>query len=502
MPAGRGPASPTIQKFSGDPPFQSRRHSVDYKQFFQVVRRRWLTIGLVLGLAVGAALFISLRMTPEYESKARIFISVDVRNSTDLSSAGFFTAGRVTSYATLATSAEVMDQVIADLDLPTTPDRLADTVKAEVVPDTTLIEITVTDPDPSQAQAIGRAVSQRLTEYLTDLETPSGASTTQIVARVADPANFNDDAVSPRTVLNLVVAGVIGLLIGIAVAVTRDLLDRTVHSLDHVQEQTNSPVLASISHDKGIKKHPLLTDLSGFAPRTEAFRMLRTNLQFLDIDHQPRCIVISSAVPGEGKTMTSTNLAVALAQAGRRTLVIDGDLRRPRVEPELPGDAAVGLTTVLLGKAEAKDAIQVHEPSGLHLLSSGAKPPNPTEILQSRVTRDLIMELRDAYDMVIIDAPPLLPVADASVLSTIADGTILVVKHGRTTRDQLREALGRLEQVGGRLFGVVVNMIPRRATNNYYYYYYEETTGTRKAEAKPRRNEADPEHGMVDSGSR
>ncbi len=185
-------------------------------------------------------------------------------------------------------------------------------------------------------------------------------------------------------------------------------------------------------------------------------------------------------MPGEGKTMTSTNLALALAQTGRRTLLIDADLRRPRVAGLLGLDAAVGLTTILVGKTKVQEAIQVHEPSGLHFLASGAKPPNPTEILQSRVTRELIEQLRSEYEMVIIDAPPLLPVADATVLSTVADGTILVINHGKTTRDQLSEAIGRLHQVGARIFGVVVNMIPRRSTNSYYYYYYEENTPGRR----------------------
>ncbi|HET9419560.1 MAG TPA: CpsD/CapB family tyrosine-protein kinase, partial [Nocardioides sp.] len=161
-------------------------------------------------------------------------------------------------------------------------------------------------------------------------------------------------------------------------------------------------------------------------------------------------------------------------------VIIDADLRRPRVAGLLGLDAAVGLTTILVGKTEVQDAIQVHEPSGLHFLASGAKPPNPTEILQSRVTHDLIRELCDSYDMVIIDGPPLLPVADAAVLSTIADGVILVVQHGKTTRDAVKDAITRLEQVGGRLFGIAVNMIPKRATGGYYYYYYEESAPTRR----------------------
>ena len=250
-----------------------------------------------------------------------------------------------------------------------------------------------------------------------------------------------------------------------------------MRTADHIAEATDAPVLASIGFDNDIRSAPLLTDLGGFAARTEAFRLLRTNLQFIDIDQRARVLVVTSAVPGEGKTMTSTNLAVALAQTGRTVLIIDADLRRPRVASTLGVDPAIGLTTALVGKTQIEDAIQVHEPSGLHVLASGAKPPNPTEILQSRVTHDLIRRLRQSYDMIIIDAPPLLPVADASVLSNLADGSILVIRHGQTTRDQIKEAVNRVNQVGGRLYGVVVNMVAKRAIGSYYYYYYEETPG-------------------------
>ena len=209
---------------------------------------------------------------------------------------------------------------------------------------------------------------------------------------------------------------------------------------------------------------------------------LRTNLQFLDLEQQPRSLVITSAVPGEGKTVTSANLAVALAQAGRKVLLVDGDLRRPRVAGLLDLDGAIGLTSVLVGTTPLEDAIQVHEASGLNFLASGPKPPNPTEILQSRVTHDLLKRLRDDFDMVIVDAPPLLPVADAAVIATATDGAIVVARHGKTTRDQLREAVSRLDNVGARVFGVVINMIPRRAANSYYYYYYEDVSpgGARK----------------------
>ncbi|HWM75227.1 MAG TPA: polysaccharide biosynthesis tyrosine autokinase [Nocardioides sp.] len=461
---------------------------MDFKQFLHVLRRRWITIVVVVAVALGIAAIVNWRATPEYESKSRVFIGLDLQSAADATGSLFLLTGRVQSYADLADSSDLMNQVISDLNLQMTPSELADKIEAEVVQDTTLIDLQVVDEDPSEAQAIARVHARRLTEYLSDLETPSDSDSTRIVARVTDSASYNGSPVSPRTWLNFAVAGLIGLLIGVAAAVSRHILDRTVSSQEHVQEVTDKPVLASIGYDASIKKHPLLTDLGSFAPRTEAFRVLRTNLQFLDLDHQPRCLVISSALQGEGKTMTSTNLAIALAQTGRRTLLIDGDLRRPRVAGLLGLDAAVGLTTVLVGNTDVQEAIQVHDPSGLHFLASGAKPPNPTEILQSRVTQELIRELSDSYDMVIIDGPPLLPVADASVLATIADGVILVIQHGKTTRDAVADAVTRLEQVGGRLFGIAVNMIPKRATGGYYYYYYEESTRpARKPAKEPRR---------------
>ncbi|GAA3828148.1 polysaccharide biosynthesis tyrosine autokinase [Nocardioides panacisoli] len=449
---------------------------MDLKQFLQVMRRRWRSVIAMIVVAVavaGAAIYIQ---TPQYESKARVFLSVDFTNLTDAYSAQAFLSQRAASYADIAESSELADRVIDALNLQETAEDLSSHINAEVIEGTVLIEITVTDGDARQAQTIADEVTKQFTDYITEIETPdNSAGVSQVKANVTNPASYEPDQVSPDVVLYIIVSVIIGLMLGIALAIARDLLDRTIRTAENVADLTEAPVLASVAFDPDIRSAPLLTDLGGFAARTEAFRLLRTNLQFIDLDHKARVLVVTSAVPGEGKTMTGTNLAVALAQTGRSVLIIDADLRRPRVASGLGLDPAIGLTTALVGKTDISDAIQVHEPSGLHVLASGAKPPNPTEILQARVTQDLIKRLRQSYDTVIIDAPPLLPVADASVLSTLADGVILVIRHGRTTRDQVSEALTRLGQVGGRLYGVVVNMVAKRAIGSYYYYYYEET---------------------------
>ncbi len=457
---------------------------MDFKQFLTVLRRRWTdTVAILLvALAIGSA--VTFTRTPLYESRSQIFLSVDVRDTTDAYAALLFASNRAASYADLASSTQLAERVIDQLGLDRTAEDVASHVTADVVESTSLIQIKVTAERPQDAQRIADATTSEFIDYVADLETPGTGGDSQIIAQVTDKASYNASQVSPDVLLNLVAAGLVGILLGIALAIAREILDRTIRTADHVAELTESPVLASIGFDSDIRAAPLLTDLGGFAARTEAFRLLRTNLQFIDLDHQPRCLVITSAVPGEGKTMTSTNLAVALAQTGRNTLIIDADLRRPRVASTLGLDPAIGLTTALVGKAEIHDAIQVHEASGLHVLASGAKPPNPTEILQSKITHDLILRLRGSYDMVIIDAPPLLPVADASVLAKLADGVIVVVRHGKTTKDQVNEAINRLNQVGARLYGVVVNMVAKRAIGSYYYYYYEETAPSGRSDSK------------------
>ncbi len=347
------------------------------------------------------------------------------------------------------------------LDLDTTPNNLSSRVSSEVIEGTSLIEIKVTDTDPHQAQEIADVFTSEFETYAEGLETPSGGEPDADRRTRGRPGEVHPDPIEPRTWLNLLAGALIGLFLGIALAVARELFDRTVRTPEHLAEAADAPVLASVGLDSDIKRSPLLTDLETFAERTEAFRLLRTNLQYVDVDRRAQVLVVTSAVADEGKTMTAANLAIALAQTGQAVVIVDADLRRPRLARLLGADPDIGLTTTLVGKARLEDAIQAHEASGLHVLSSGAKPPNPTEILQSRATSDLVQQLRQSYDMVIIDAPPLLSVADAAVLSTIADGSILVVRHRRTTRDQVAEAVSQIRQVGGELHGVVVNMVAK-----------------------------------------
>ena len=442
---------------------------MDFKELLRIVQRRWLTIVVffLLGLLGGGAL--TYFQTPQYESVAKVFIAADSNSDGDpgISSlyAGIFAQQRVQSYSELATSRELLQRVISRTNLNLTPSQLASKISASVGTNTVIIKLAVTDEDPAQAQKIAKAESEAFTSYLQELET------TTVKATIVDPASYNPTQVSPKPALNLVIAGVLGLILGAAMALLRDLLDNTVSSASDVENTIDAPVLSSVAFDADVPKHPLLTEVGSHSTRVEAFRLLRTNLQFLDLDARPRALVITSAVPSEGKTSTATNLAIALAQTGLRVLLVDGDLRRPKVASVLGLERSVGMTTVLVGRSELQDSIQKHTDSGIYFLASGPIPPNPTEVLQSRAAQELFDRVSQMFDMVIIDGPPLLPVSDAAIMARDVDGAILVVRHGKTTKEQLKQAALRLNQVDANLLGVMVNMTPKRGGKGTGYGY-------------------------------
>lgn len=422
-------------------------------------------------LAVGAGGLLTANATPMYSSSARLFVSTTESDSTQAYQGGLFASQRVRSYADLVKSRELAEIVANRLAFEGDPTRLSEKVSARVVPDTVILQVTVLDPAPEDARRIAQTYAEELQELVRELETPVGESTAPIRASVVDKASFSDAPVSPVPIRNLGLAAVLGLLLGFGLSVVRELLDTTLKSDVEASSIAKSPVLGNIAFDSATSKRPLVSVLDPHAPRAEAFRILRTNMQFVDVDSESKVYVVSSSLPGEGKTTTAVNLALTLAQAGERVLLIEADLRRPKIGALLDVDDAVGLTSVLVGKVGIDEAIQ-STTGGLDVMPSGAIPPNPAELLQSNAMSDTLSDLRKRYDLVLLDAPPLLPVTDAALLASHSDGALLIVRHGKTSRDQLAHAVERLEAVGARAIGVVVNMAPTRGRRTGYGYGY------------------------------
>jgi len=445
---------------------------METSDYLRIIHKRWTWIVLATIFAAALAAVVTFLQTPQYESSARLFISTTDSENSDAYQGGLFSTQRVQSYVDLANSRELAGRVIKDLGLDVEPEELSSRVKAEVVPETVNLTIAFSDSDPKRAQRITGSYSENLVSMIRDLETPPGESQPPIKATIVDTASLPPSPVSPNPTRNIGLGIVVGLFIGVGVAVVRELLDTRISSPQDLQDHFDHAVLGTVAHDPQFKTRPLISQLDSHAPRAEGFRVLRTNLQFVDVDNSRKVFVITSAVPEEGKSSTAVNLAISLAQAGMRTMLVEGDLRRPRASQMLGLDNAVGVTNVLVGTVKVDDAIQRHGGSGADVLASGPIPPNPAELIQSQAMSDLLRELRAAYDVVIIDAPPLLPVTDAALFSTKTDGTLLVVRHQHATRDQVAGALERLRQVDASVVGFVLTMTPAKASGSGYGYGY------------------------------
>jgi len=454
---------------------------VELQDYLKVVRKRWRVIVAVVLVFVGLAAAGSLASEKVYESRTQFFVSTTgAGDSGALLQGSTFTQQRVKSYAQLLTTPRVLGPVAASVGV--TGD-VAGQVRATTPPDTVLIDVAVRDTDPARAQAMGEAIATEFPAAVTELESPAGAEASPVKVTVVRPPTTPDSPVSPRPLRNILLGGVLGLLLGLAAALVRETLDKTVKTQDDVKAVTDTPILGSIAYDPDAAKRPLIVEVDPRSPRAEAFRVLRTNLQFVDAAAHPRTIVVTSSLAGEGKSTMAANLALTMAQAGSRVCLIEADLRRRSKVLEYMGlEGGVGLTDALTGRTDVIDVIQPYGGTNLWVLGAGPIPPNPSELLGSTAMRSLLGHLSSRFDYVVIDAPPAPPVTDAVVISKLVDGAIVVAGSGIVERDQLALTLESLESVNGHVLGIVLNRVPVKHSQQYggYAYVMPEEDSTRR----------------------
>lgn len=446
--------------------------------------RSWIVvvISTLVGLLVAAG--YSLLVRPAYTAQTQLFVAIQNTGSVaELQQGNTFTQARVQSYVETAKTPVVLQPVIDSLGLEQTPAQLAQSVSANADLNTVLITISAVDASPVQAAAIAQAVADSLISAVGELESPSSGGTSPIKLSVVTPAIAPAEPSSPNTPINLAVGLLVGLAGGIALAVLRSSLDTKIRGEMDVAKATMAPFLGGIAFDNDATKKPLLTQAGHQSPRAESFRQIRTNLQFANVDGASKTILVTSSLPGEGKSTTATNMAIAMAQSGQRVALVDADLRRPMVASYLGLEGSAGLTTALIGKAKAWDLLQPWGNDDLYVLTSGQIPPNPSELLGSEAMSELIRLLEDSFDAVVIDAPPLIPVTDATVLAQKVAGVVLVVGSGKVHTQDLEKALSALGLVKANVLGVVVNLLPSKGPDAYAYSYQSYET---KVEGKVR----------------
>ncbi|UXA14941.1 polysaccharide biosynthesis tyrosine autokinase [Mycobacterium sp. SMC-8] len=448
------------------------------QDFIKVLRTRWITVcATVVAVTLGAVAYTFLT-TPEYAASTRLFVSTTAGSSlSDAYQGNRFSKERVVSYSQLIMGETLAQRTIDKLGLDMKADELQSKVRAGSKVDTVLIDVEVLDESPVRARDIANTLSDEFVAMVRELETPEDGASPDSRVVVEQRASIPESPVIPKTSRNLAIGFALGVLLGMGLAVVRDFLDNTVKTRADFEEISGTSLVGSIPMDKERRKNTAISFENVNSPISEAFRKLRTNLQFLAVDNPPRVIVFTSSMPHEGKSTTAINVALALAEADHTVVLVDGDLRRAMIHKYLDLIGAVGFSTVLSGAATLGEALQKTRYSGLTVLAAGAVPPNPSELLGSQAARKLLAELREKFDYVIVDSTPLLAVTDAAVLAAGADGVLLMARYGQTKREQLTHAVSSLENVGAPLLGAVFTMVPARGGGAYSSYGYYGTYG-------------------------
>lgn len=467
--------------------------------YLRIARRFWKGIVALVLVSTVAAFGWYLIQPRIYSAEASGMVISSGADNLSWSLAGDSLAkSKAKSYKAVAESASVADRVISDLSLPTTAQDLLGNVAVTVPTDGTEIRVDARDRDPVQAQKVANDWVKALAAQVSDLERDANANTRGNPAVKVVPlvtAMVPTEPVSPKLTLALGVGVVGGLLLGLAYAFIRDRVDRRIRTSEEA-ERFGYPVIGTLPlDDMLVKGSSVLEGTGGHQFMSEALRELRTNLRFIDVDHQPRIVLVTSSLPSEGKSTVIANLASTLAADAEPVIVVDADLRRPNVHNVFDVVGDVGVTDILSGRARIDDVMQTWPGNDLvRVLAAGHIPPNPSELLGSQAMRNLLATLaQDA--LVLVDAPPLLPFTDAAVLSRIADGTLVLVRANRTKVDELSHALGNIQRVKGRVLGLILNGIPSKGADararGYYgrYGYGEPPTEDRSLEA------AEPQHG-------
>ena len=459
---------------------------VKLRDFLLVLRTRWLiVVGCVL-VVTGVAAALTYSQTPLYTAQAKFYLAAKPTSAQEDQIAYVVTPQDLNTYVAVLGSPTVMDPLREDLGLP--PGTPID-VSASATGETAILQVTAVDADPQRAADIANATGDALAGAADEFTTLLRDTGVEIEAKPVTPATVPSAPTSPNPPRNLLLGAFAGLLVGIGIAFVRHTLDTKVREEADIRPISHEPMLGALPMDKA-KTDQVTIDRDPHSGYAEAIRRLRTNLMFVDVTTAKHSFIVTSAMPGEGKTTTTVNLAMAMATTGGKVLLIDGDLRNPSVARTLGIEGGAGLTTVLLGQAGIDDVVQRWRDTSLHVLTAGAIPPNPSELLGSEPMRELFDKLAHEFDFILIDSPPVVPVVDAVLLDRLTGGTLMVVASHKTKKRDLASAVKQLDTVGAKLVGFALNFVPVSESDarRYGYYRFQEDSGSVAAAGKPQKS--------------
>ena len=473
---------------------------INFQRIFEtLLKKAWLITIVSILCAVLALGYTHYFVTPQYQSSSMFYVNnsdISVGSASLSLSSSDITASRglVDTYIVILNTKETLDSVIAYAGVDLNYAQVRSMLSAASIDDTQIFQVTVTDTDPVRAEQIANAIAYVLPNRISGIV--EGTS-----ARVVENALVPTTPSSPSYSKNTILGFILGFALTAAIIIIRQVIDNTIRSEADVKQVCDLPILAAVPDmivpekgsyygysDDGQKKkkqvtapedRPVIGSDISFAA-SEAYKLLRTMLEYSFADEKNcRVIGVTSAMTGEGKSLTAVNLALNLSQMRKKVLLIDCDMRRPSIAAKLGMNKTPGLSGLLSGQREMKSLIRQcgikdHE-KAFHVITSGTNPPNPMELLGSMRMGKILDALREPYDYIILDLPPVCEVSDALVVAKQTDGMLMVVRENYCARSLLNEAVRKLEFVDARVLGISYNCTNKesgRYGKKYYKHYY------------------------------
>lgn len=437
------------------------------QEILVVLRRGKMWIIATTATAIIISLVVSLFiLTPTYRATTTLILTktntVNEENKFDYNTV-LLNQQLVKTYQELTTSRTIMERVINSVDPYLSYDKLKKMVKVELVGETGLFQINVENVSPRKAALIANTLSSEMVNQIPRLMKINNVE-------IVDKAQIPLKKYKPNILFNVVIACLLGLVAGLAFVFLRDYLDDGIHSGKDVEKYLALPNLGTIPLIFGEEK--LVTIEHSHSIAAEAYRTIRTNINFSGFNQPLHSLLVTSASAMEGKSTIAANLAVAFAQTGSRVILIDADLRMPTQHKIFELAQLPGLTNVLLNEHTLKHSLQYTEVPGLSILTTGPLPPNPAELLGSENMQKMLIEARELADMVIIDTAPVVPVIDAALLASVVSGTVMVVNSSKSKIDITYMGKEQIQKSGAKILGVVLNGVKEEKGKSNSYYYY------------------------------
>jgi polysaccharide biosynthesis transport protein len=442
--------------------------TIGIEEMGKVLRRRWLFIcSIVLGMILVAGGLSFYVIKPVYQASATLLVQSHPSGNQIAYNDLITNQNLVKTYIDIFQSRKITEDVIQRLQLDVSSEELLKKVKFNDSQESLVTGVSITDQSPDQAVAIANAFILSFKDNLNSIMQVDNVS-------ILDQANLEDvqEPIRPKPLINLAIGLVLGLFVGVVSAFLLELLNQKINSEQDLEERLGILPLGTVTsmNKKLMKKGGLISDFNFHSPVYEAYRSIRTNLQYDERTKSLKTLLVTSAYEMEGKSLTVSNLAITIAQAGKRVLIIDGDMRKPSIHKKFSIDNNRGLSDVLKNHIPSLKEVASNVREGLDIVTAGGYIHNPSELISLRDFSKVLAEVEDDYDFILVDSPPLLYVPDAQIYATAVEGVLLVVRAGKVLPNQVTKTKSLLERVGANVVGAVLNDKHRKDLEDYSYY--------------------------------